>query len=404
MRILFLSTIVPYPPHGGIYQRTYNILKRLAAVHDVIFVGFEKTADDRQNVEHIRKLCSEVYTYRLPDDWSKSALYYGLIKNIFNTLPYTSQKYHLTAVADLIRKKSLDGEIDAVHIDITDLATYGDYTFSLPKIITHHNINSQLWASQAKAEKNPLKKLYMWMQVIKFKKFERLYSPKYDINITVSPMEEKVLAKLIPPEKIRVVPNGVDVDYFRPTDPALEQENEVIFAGSPNYYPNAVAIEWWCEKIVPALYECGLSDVYLTVLGGREKAQKNVICYLENPQEYNLRVPGFVDDIRPYVARSSVYVVPLQSGGGTRLKVLDALAMGKAVLSTSIGCEGLAVTQGENILIADSPEKFTASLKSLLKQKDKRHILGQNGRKLVAGHYSWDKICDEMMPFYSKIK
>lgn len=386
------------------YQRTYNILKHVAKAHDVTFIGFEKTdKDGGVNKDKLKEMCTEVHTFRLPDDWSKISFIMGLFRNLFNDLPYTCQKYLHPEAIRLIKDKLQNNEFDMFHVDITDLATYGDLTPGIPRVITHHNINSKLWESQASAEKNWFKKWFMGLQSKRFKNIEKKYAPLYDLNMMVSKLEQKAFEEVVDRSKLSLVPNGVNTDYFIPTDPQLEETNEVIYAGSPNYYPNAVAIQWWCEEVIPALADRGHKDVKLTILGSMKKAPQKIHQLLENSSKYNVHATGYVDDIRPYVARSAVYVVPLQSGGGTRLKVLDALAMGKAMVSTPVGCEGIQVTDGKEIMIAENAEKFADRLIELLNTPSQRLMLGSNGRRLVEEHYSWDRIGKSMLADLSKL-
>jgi glycosyltransferase involved in cell wall biosynthesis len=182
-----------------------------------------------------------------------------------------------------------------------------------------------------------------------------------------------------------VVPNGVDVEYFTPE---VEHETPtLIYTGGLNMFANLDAVLFFLREIWPAI-SAAVPSVRFIVIGQDPPHELREI----SKRDSRIEVMGYVDDVRPYVARAAVYVVPLRVGGGTRLKVLDAMAMGKAIVSTSVGCEGIHVSRGEHLLIADDPKHFARVTVDLLGDRGRRALLGRSARRLVETHYAWPLI------------
>jgi glycosyltransferase involved in cell wall biosynthesis len=199
-----------------------------------------------------------------------------------------------------------------------------------------------------------------------------------------------------PQTEVKVIPNGVDTNYFKVSD-GQPITNNVVFAGGMNWFPNRDAILYFSEEIWPLL-KTEIPDLSFTLIGSSPPKK-----ILDLGKTEKIEVMGFVDDVRPYLARAAAYIVPIRAGGGTRLKILDALASGKAVISTSTGCEGLKVTPGRNILIGDSPAEFAKQVIKVCTDGDLMKSLGEEGRKLVEEKYSWKMIGDDLNSLYDSL-
>jgi glycosyltransferase involved in cell wall biosynthesis len=241
-------------------------------------------------------------------------------------------------------------------------------------------------ARRAEIEANPLKKLYLWHQARKLRRLERELCHQFDVNLTVSELDSGTLRVSDPHAHCHVVENGTDTEYFHPSDGPPEP-NTLIFAGGLNWYPNVSGIRFFARQIWPLLKQkCPGIRLYLA---GRSPVAEIVRLAKSDPTIELIADPP---DIRPWVWKAAVYVCPIIDGGGTRLKILDALAMGKAVVSTSVGGEGLQVKHGEDILVADSPKDFASHVLHLLEHETSRKQLGARGRALVERLYSWEVI------------
>ena len=217
---------------------------------------------------------------------------------------------------------------------------------------------------------------------------ERLYAQRADHVLTVSESDRDFFSRLVDPKKVSVVPTGVDVDYFRPS--TGEEQGGLVFTGAMDWMPNEDGVFYFVREILPNIRR-DVPEVTLSVVGREPSARLKALA----EGECGVRVTGRVEDIRPYVHEASVYVVPLRIGGGTRLKIFEAMAMGKAVVSTSIGAEGLPVRHGTNIILADDPKAFAREVVMLLRDPIARAALGRAARELVAQKHSWRAVTAE---------
>ena len=217
---------------------------------------------------------------------------------------------------------------------------------------------------------------------------ERRYLRLADRVLTVSETDRDAFAGFLDPGKLTVISTAVDVDYFQPI-PVEETANSLVFTGSMDWLPNEDAMLYFVDAILPLIkQQC--PDVSLEVVGRSPSRKLQALA----EREKSVRLTGWVEDIRPFVARGSICIVPLRIGGGTRLKILEAMAMSKAVVSTSVGAEGLPVQAGENILLADTPGDFADSVVSLLRDSKERKRMGASARVLVQEKYSWPKVAE----------
>lgn len=206
------------------------------------------------------------------------------------------------------------------------------------------------------------------------------------------------MQSLLPQQLIVTVPNGVDTEMFQQRGNREEVLGRIVFTGAMNYYPNVNAVLFFAQHCWP-LIQAHAPDATWQIVGREPPAEIGALARLPGVQ-----VTGSVPDVRPYLTEAAVALAPLQIGSGTRLKILEALAMGKALVSTSIGCEGIAVVPGKHLLIADQPETFASAVVELLNDPTKRHELGTAGRKLVETQYSWTQCSDRLLQQLEHLK
>lgn len=402
MKILFLSQIVPYPPHGGVLQRGYNILREISKNFEVHLLAFlhpdilPSQALVEESRQELGKFCTNIEYFQL---WPKKSLfhkYFAFYFGLFSKKPFSVLAHRSKLFQWRLAEILATGEINIIHFDTIALAQYYNKKMSCPAVITHHNIESHLMARRAKVEKNVLNKLYLHLQAKRLEQYEIIQSPKFDVNIMMSEIDAEALKQQAPLVITSVIPNGVDTKYFHPR-PGHETP-AVIYTGGMNMYANKDAVLYFLEKIWP-LVKLKRPDATFFAVGQDPPTEiKNISL-----KDQSIQVTGYVDDIRPYVAKSSVYIVPLRVGGGTRLKVLDAMAQGKAIVSTSIGCEGIETVSGKNIIIADDPPVFAQEIIALFDDQYKRKKLGMAARKMVESKYSWDVIGKQLEDLYKKM-
>ncbi len=388
MNILFLSTRSPYPLISGHSLRTYHILKGAAQKHNVILVTFIQEPEHelkKENLEHLRSFCREVYPFRIPVDMSRFKLGISLFLNLFSPLPFVAKKYDAPMMRQKIREIIKKEHIDLVHVDLLPLTVYINEFRKLPKILVNHNVESIRLYRWFQTEPNILKKVYLGIQWLKLRSFERSAMRKFDSCVVVSETDKQLLKEMGVSNRLFVVSNGTNTEFFKSTGKKTV-ENSVLWLGHMDVHTNKDAVLYFWREIYPLLRKWH-PQVKMTFLGTAPPKEISDVA----KRNEQVTVTGFVDDIRPYLDEAAVMVVPIRIGSGTRLKILDAMAMGKAIVSTSVGCEGINVSDGRNILIADTPEDFTNKTIELLKNEDLRSNLGKNALKL-AKSYDWNLI------------
>ena len=385
MKILFLMSQIPYPLDTGAKIRTFNLISNLSRENSITLFTFGDAGQESQKITALREFCKKIeLVHKTENNIFISALF-----NLFSGCPYAVDKYYSKEMSDKIAGLLEKESFDLIHCDSLQVSRNVLKLKNIPKILTEHNIESQILQRAAERESDILKKAYLYLQYLKLKKYEIFACKQFDRVITVSEEDKKFLSKFISEDKISVVPNGVDTGYFSPQSIVRSPQNEetLVFTGSMDWLPNRDAVTYFCKDILPLIWNVKKNLRFYIV--GRN-APKSIVELGKN--DARIVVTGSVDDVRPYMERTIVFVVPLRIGGGTRLKILEAFAMGKAVVSTSIGCEGLDVIDGENIAIVDKPIDFAYRVMELLNNEGLRNRLALNGRSLVEKKYRWDTV------------
>lgn len=388
MRILWVKSGGLVPPDTGGKIRSLNILKELARRHEVtLFTFYPEQADDShpQLEQFVSRVICMPLRLPAPRSLGDFALFFG---NLFSLWPYARAKYCRPEVVVRLQQLVRAERFDVIVADFLLTTAVIPWEAPYPKVIFTHNVEAQIWERHYQLARNPLWKLVAWREWRTMDHMERHYLRLADLVLTVSELDRDAFARFVPAEKIAAIPTGVDLDYFRPAQ-ELELANQLVFTGSMDWMPNEDGILYFAKSILPRIRQ-EILDVTLWVVGRRPSARLQALA----SREHSIRVTGTVEDIRPHVHQSSVYIVPLRIGGGTRIKIFEAMAMGKAVVSTSLGAEGLPVRHGENILLADDPADFARSVVMLLKDQALRNNLGRAARQLVEEKYGWATVGD----------
>jgi sugar transferase (PEP-CTERM/EpsH1 system associated) len=402
MKILWLSHNIPYPPKGGVLQRNYNLLRQLTAHHRVFLLAFNQrallrtAADVDAAVVALRRHCEEVQVLPLPGDrnaWSKASL---VVRSAFTRKPYTVNWSRSADMERLVHAAVESFQPDLIHYDTIGLAEYHLSSPLIPQVLNHHNVESAMMGRRCRRERNVFKRLYFRQEAAKLSRYERAWCPRFDTNITVSGEDAAALAQAVPGLRTDVIPNGVDISYFTPGPEEEEEEARLVFAGGMGWYPNRDAMLYFAEEIWPLLKQ-SRPAVQMTVIGRRPHAR---LVNLSR-RDPNFVLTGYVDDVRPHLARAAVYVCPIRDGGGTRLKILDALAMGKPIVATSLAIEGTKCVPGRHALIADRPEEFATRVVQVLDDRELRRALSREARALAEEEYDWTFIGRRMNQLYS---
>lgn len=389
MKILWVKSGGFLPLDTGGKIRSYSLLRELALRHDVsVFTFYPKHEDDKH--EELKTFCREAVCLpmKLPDRASLLDMV-AYARNVARPVPYSMVKYCRPEVRTRLRALLAARSYDAIICDFLLTSAVIPWDIPTPKVLFTHNVEAVIWERHWRVSRNPFFKLISWREYRTMERVERLYLQKADHVLTVSDNDRDFFSQIVAPHKISTIPTGVDVDYFHPAPPEREQADTLVFTGSMDWLPNEDAMLYFTEEIFP-LVQQSVSRAKMRVVGRRPSPRVQALATANSAIE----VTGTVPDIRPYLEGAGVYVVPLRIGGGTRIKIFEAMAMGKAVVSTSIGAEGLPVTHGENIILADQPNDFAASVLRLLSDEDQRKRIGKAARRLVENQYSWSAVTD----------
>lgn len=393
MNILFLSTENPYPPDHGHHLRTYYVLKHLASEHRVFFVAFAKTTKEVELKTELERFCVSVDIFLMPHSRLRQAS--TLAVNLFSRRPYLVARYSFPPAFERIRELVRRCNIDVVHFDLPHLAAYLPTVAHLPKILTNHNVESLRVARWAQVEKNPLTKFYLHTQARKIARFEAVLCPLFERCLTVSDYDKDVLLRMCGHDNFITVPNGVDTDYFFPNEEQRRARTGLVWTGAMSGAYNRGAVDYFLREIAPLIH-ARLPHTPMTFVGASPTALLKK-CAQENPQ---IRATGYVEDVRPYVDRALVFVAPLRSGSGTKVKILNAMAQAVPVVTTSVGAEGIEASPEEGQIVVDDANEFAEQVVALLRNPERARNLGLRARRLIEERYAWKVITSEMNEIY----
>lgn len=392
MKILQITPRLPYPLVDGGSIESYNTIKYLALrKHDITLISL---VVERKKVPELEKYCKLI---SIEKDTKNNFL--GYIFNIFSNTPYTISKYLSNNIKKEIRELLKKDKYDIVVLNQLHTAYYGIFIkeeFNMPVVLREQNVETIIMRRFYKNNKNLFIKLYAYLQYKKLYKYESKICEIFDRCIMITKNDEKIIKEMNPNIKTNVIPAGVDTSYFSPIK-VREEAFSIVSIASMDWLPNVEGIKWFCDKVYPLIRKI-IPKIRLYIVG---KNPPKIIKKLNNRN--NIIVTGYVKDVKKYFTKGQIFIVPLKTGGGMRIKILQALAMGKAIVSTSIGCEGIDVIDGKNIYIADKPEDFAQKVIFLLNNEKERKRLGDEGIKLVNEKYSWDKIIDDIEMEYQTI-
>jgi glycosyltransferase involved in cell wall biosynthesis len=396
-RLLFLCQTLPYPPDGGVWIRTYHVLRLLARAFDITALCFERSGSSGNGADwqvaagrNALGRFADVEVFAIPQKRSRGRFVWDHLRSIASGRVYTTYLYDSRAFRRRLDELLQSQTFDLVHVDSLDLARYLPAFDGIPVVCVHHDVESALLRRRAAVDRQWWRRAYLWFQAALMAKVERRWCERVALNVVVSEQDRAWLTRLAPPSRIAVVPNGVDVDEFQPdTTP----DSGLAYVGGTNPFPNLDALDFFCEQILPHLKT---ADAVPARWIGRASAEQQ--RYYRD--RFDVDLTGYVDDVRPFMREAACHVVPLRAGGGTRLKILNSWAMGKPVVATSIGCEGLEAVDGENILIRDDPNEFATGVRALLEDGGLRRRLGQAGRATVERLYSWDIVGETLIDTY----
>jgi glycosyltransferase involved in cell wall biosynthesis len=395
-RLLVLSQTLPFPPDGGVKIRAWHTWRELAQAFDLTALCFYRRGttrpdDARAGLQEI----ATIQAHAIPQEGHPARLAWDHLRSLATGRVYTRYVYDAGAFRRDLRQLLDRGGWSAVHAESLDLAGYFPSLDGLPLICVHHDLQSGLLRRRAQVEGGP-RSAYLRLQAGLMEREEAHWAARVTLNVVVSEADRRSLLARAPSARVLVAPNGVDADAWTPGGPGDAEPDDVVFVGGSDWFPNLDGITWFAASALPRL-RAERPGLRCRWVGRAAPAERERLASL------GVESTGYVEDPRPHVARARCVIVPLRVGGGTRIKLLEAWAAGKAVVSTTIGAEGLEAVNGENLLVRDTPEAFAAALAELLDSPDLRRRLGEGGRATVLRSYRWEAVGDRLRAAYCEV-
>ena len=390
--ILIVTPSLPYPPNWGFGIRVYQFLKHLSRTHKVSLVCYAHPGEEAK-IAALEEICHAVHTVPAPLN-RQSDKRFAQFLSLLSPRSFASGSLRTPAMQKLLAKLLATEDYDIVQIESSQLGSY-PFGNRAALIVDEHNLEYELMYRMYQTERSPLRRQYNRMEYLKFRREEQDCWQKSDACILTSEREQQILNAQMPRKPTHVAPNGVDIEYFQPSSAPVDP-NSMVFTGLISYRPNTDAVLFFVNEVLPYIVQKRPEAVFSIVGMG----PPDEVLRLAGP---NVKVTGEVPDVRPYIEKAGIFVVPLRMGSGTRLKVLEGLAMGKPMVSTRLGCEGIDVCDGKHLLMEDDPQAFARAALRLMDDRELAQRLGTEGRALVEDRYSWASIVDTMEEFHLRV-
>jgi sugar transferase (PEP-CTERM/EpsH1 system associated) len=393
LRVLVLGVWFPYPPRWGWAVRVYHLTRQLARRHEVTLLTYG-TRTDEQHVAELRKEGIHAETV-LRERPSKVARRRNQVSSLVSRLPFESYIARSDELQEAIDRLSAQSPFDVVQLESTLV-----WPFRFPGeprlVLDEHNIEYENYARHQEMERSPVRKAFYAFEAAKVRRYEQSAWQQVAGCVLTSAREEEIVRAVAPATQTMVVPNGVDVDSFRPGTEERDSAS-IVFNGVLDYRPNLDAALFLIDEVLP-LVRAARPEASVTIVGRGDPAE------LSRVRGPSVEATGEVPDVRPYLQRAAVVAVPIRAGSGTRFKVVEGLAVAAPMVSTAVGCEGIGVRDGEHLLVADRAADFAAAILRLLDDRELGSRLGAAGRRFVEDEYSWESAGARLETLYDRIR
>jgi sugar transferase (PEP-CTERM/EpsH1 system associated) len=392
MRILWLNAGLLLPLDKGGKLRTWHLMRHLAERHEITYLSFSDPSNTDADRAGMGEVCAHLRTLPRTDPAKGTARFYAdAARYLVDPVPYAVAKYRSSEYAAAVRELLATGRFDAVVCDFLPPVVNLPATLPCPSILFTHNVEAEIWRRHVENATNPVSRYLLSQQWRRMLRFEEAALRRFDLVLAVSDADRQTFRRLYPAAlktEAHVVQTGVDTRYFAPGS-GTPRRAHLVFTGSMDWLPNEDGMLYFVRDILPKIREVE-PETTLSVIG---RAPTPAVRRLA--EDAGIEVTGRVDDVRPHIEAGSVYVVPLRIGGGTRLKIFEAMGMGKAVVSTTVGAEGLPVTSGRDVVIADEPARFAQAVVHMIRDTDARQRIEREARRLVVERYDWSAVASD---------
>ncbi len=384
LAILVVTPDLPFPPSTGHKTRVLNLARQLACRHRVVITGYAN-GQSRDEIDTLRGTIDVVPVAAAPRNVLRRRLVQAA--SLLARTPFSVRTTCGRELQPAVTRLLAERRFDCV---VLESSTLGGLRFpaGLPIVVDQHNIEWELLDRMREGERSPLRRWFSHREAERLRHFEETLWGRIAACAVTSPREVAAVAPFMPAEALGVVPNAVDVTAFRPDGSPVEQVS-AVFTGTLHYRPNVDAVLYLVDEIWP-LVRARRPDARLQIVGS---APAQLRRRLDGP---GVQTTGEVEDVRPHIAKAAVAVVPVRIGGGTRFKVLEGLAMGKPMVSTSLGCEGIDVEDGRHLLVADSAQAFADAVVRLFDDPALAASFASAARELLEQKYGWEAAGAEM--------
>jgi glycosyltransferase involved in cell wall biosynthesis len=388
MRLIWVKVGGLWPVNTGGRIRSFHMLRELSRRHDVVLLTTHAPPEDPRGLASALPRSEVVSVPWAMAKRGSARFALALARSWLSALPVDLSKARVPALRRELERKLAGGRVDLVVADFLQAVANVTHAAAPPTVLFAHNVEHVIWQRMRDVERRGWRRALLALESRKMRRYEARACASSPLTLTVSDADRGLLMAAAPGARVRAIPTGVDIDYFAP-DGVAEIPGRLVFTGSMDWYPNEDGIVHFIEAVLPRVRRA-VPAATLSVVGRSPSARLRTAA-----AGAGVHVTGLVDDVRPHMADAAVYVVPLRIGGGTRLKIFEALSMAKAVVSTSVGAEGLPLAPGRHFLQADDPVQFAEAVTALLRDSTRRRAMGAAGRRLVEERYSWSKVVDE---------
>jgi glycosyltransferase involved in cell wall biosynthesis len=385
MRILWVKADKLLPVQNGGNIRTYHVLRHLSARHELTFYSYYGGSPDASYERELQQqLPGAVAVCTGKRDLTGVARGLDYLTHLNSEPPYAVSRFASFKVQDQLRSWFREKRFDVAVCDFLDAAVNFPGRLTIPSVLFQHNVESEIWRRHADTAGNPVKKMMYQMEFRKMLRYEQVEVRKFHHVIAVSENDRGLMSQWVDANRITTVPTGVDLGQFRPNSSAAEPAPIVTFVGAMDWEPNVDGVEYFCSEVWPAIKD-DVPEARFRIVG--RNPDRRVQKWASDSIEVTGRVPSVIEHLQ----QSAAVIVPLRIGGGTRLKIYEAMATGKAVVSTTVGAEGLDVHPGRDIILADDAKSFAQGVIMLLRDRELRRRY-EKAAAATAAHYDWPAI------------
>jgi sugar transferase (PEP-CTERM/EpsH1 system associated) len=391
--VLMLTPYLPYPPFSGGRMRTYNLVKRLAEDHRITLLCFGRPEERALDYTPMAQYCDLTVIDRDPSPGTLKAA----LLSLTTPRPITMRLYGTPTMKNAVAEVLARGDVDIIHVESFYMMQNLPQSPGAPVLLSEPAIEYKAWARHARVATPWFTRPGVALEALKMRIVEPNVWARADLVGAMSDIDAAIIERAAPSARAVLTPNGVDVDFFDTDEATPRDPNTALYIGDYKYFPNSDAVLYFAEAILPRI-RARRPDFRFTVVGKDPGADIKALH-----GKNGVEVTGLVDDTRPYFRGSAVFVCPLRSGSGTRFKLMEALACGCPVVSTTLGAEGLGAVDGEHMLIRDDPDSFAEAVVTLLDDPTRGQAIGEAGRAWVVAHHAWAHSAARVRDAYAQL-